>query len=62
MSAPLWEGVRESCVSMAKVALCHKCDGVGRTQEKVPMREEQKKRKEKEKKERKQRVSAWDGK
>jgi hypothetical protein len=36
-------------VSVVKVARCHKCDGVGRTQWKVPMREEQKKRKKKEK-------------
>ena len=34
---------------MTRVTQCHKCDGVGRSQEKVPMREEQKKRKEKEK-------------
>jgi hypothetical protein len=46
---------------MTRVTQCHKCDGVGRSQEKVPMREEQKKRKEKEKKERKRRVFAWDG-
>jgi hypothetical protein len=37
---------------MARVAQCHKCDGVGRTQEKVPMREEQQKKKKKKKKER----------
>jgi hypothetical protein len=30
---------------MARVTHCHKCDGVGRTQEKVPMREEQRKEK-----------------
>ena len=37
---------------MARVTQCHKCDGVGRTQEKVPMREEQQKKKKKKKKER----------
>ena len=34
---------------MTRVTQCHKCDEVGRSQEKVPMREEQKKRKKKEK-------------